>query len=84
MSYPCSRYRTAKLLHTVALRLRKHTAKLGAFQAWNRCLNHLLALARAHMESLMLDSFLAAISKCPDADGRRSLKVSCSPARAQP
>ena len=47
----------------------------GAFQAWNRCLNHLLALARAHMESLMLDNFLAAIAKCEDADSRRSLKV---------
>lgn len=69
------RYRTAKLLHTVAQRLRKHTARHGAFQAWNRCLNHLLALARAHMESLMVDQFLAAIAKCPDADSRRALKV---------
>jgi hypothetical protein len=69
------RYRTAKLLHTVAQRLQKHTARHGAFQAWNTCLNHLLALARAHMDSLMLDNFLAAIAKCDDADSRRSLKV---------
>jgi hypothetical protein len=38
----------ARLLHTVAQRLRKHTRRLGAFHAWNKCLNHLLALARAH------------------------------------
>ena len=38
----------ARLLHTVAQRLRKHTKSLGAFHAWNKCLNHLLALATAH------------------------------------
>jgi len=42
------RYRVARLLHTVAQRLRKHTRQLGAFHAWNKCLNHLLALATAH------------------------------------
>ena len=43
-----ARYRVARLLHTAAQRLRKHTRRLGAFHAWNKCLNHLLALARAH------------------------------------
>ena len=59
----------------MALRLRKHTRRHGAFHAWNKCLPHLLALSRAHIESLMLDSFLAAIARCPDADCRRALKV---------
>lgn len=45
------RYRVARLLHTVAQRLRKHTRRVGAFHAWNKCLNHLLALARAHQAS---------------------------------
>lgn len=36
------RYRSARLLHTVAARLQKHSRRLGGFQAWNRCLLHLL------------------------------------------
>ena len=59
----------------MAQRLRKHTPRLGAFQAWNKCLNHLLALARAHVESVMLTSILEGCSACPDADSRKSLKV---------
>jgi hypothetical protein len=39
------RYRVARLLQTAALRLRKHTRRLGSFYAWNKCLNHLLVRA---------------------------------------
>ncbi len=70
-----SRYRTARLLHTVAMRLRKHTRKLGAFQAWNKCLNHLLELARAHVEAVMLTNILEGANKCEDLDARKSIKV---------
>ena len=69
------RYRTARLLHTVAMRLRKHTSKLGAFQAWNKCLNHLLELARAHVEAVMLTNMLDGANKCEDLDARKSIKV---------
>lgn len=69
------RYRTARLLHTVAMRLRKHTRKLGAFQAWNKCLNHLLELARAHIEAVMLTNILEGANKCEDLDARKALKV---------
>ena len=69
------RYRTARLLHTVAMRLRKHTRKLGAFQAWNKCLNHLLELARAHVEAVMLTNMLDGANKCEDLDARKSIKV---------
>lgn len=56
-------YRTAKLLHTAALRLRKHTPRLGAFGAWNRCLNHLLTLAESHIESVILQHFITAVDR---------------------
>ncbi|KAL3157409.1 hypothetical protein ABBQ32_011884 [Trebouxia sp. C0010 RCD-2024] len=69
------RYRTARLLHTVAMRLRKHTRKLGAFQAWNKCLNHLLELARAHVEAVMLTNMLEGANKCEDLDARKSIKA---------
>ena len=69
------RYRVARLLHTAALRLRKHTQRHGAFQAWNKCLGHLLALARAHIESIVYSRFSLAVSGCTDPDSRKSLKV---------
>lgn len=125
----------ARLLHTVALRLRKHTKRLGSFHAcalpppphpapsrnphapntcaasrvlpiarvpsesehrhpdhdarraatgcrWNKCLNHLLALARAHQEALMLDAFYSAATSAVDPDCRRALKARPAPVPA--
>jgi acyl-CoA oxidase len=79
------RYRTARLLHTLAARLRKYTARnqrskdkkgsSAAFHAWNTCLLHVLALSRAHIESIMLEAFLKAVDDCPDVDCRKSLKA---------
>lgn len=69
------RYRTARLLHTAAARLRKHSRRVGDFFAWNKCLLHLLALSRAHVESVMLDSMLEAVQSCPDPEARQSLKA---------
>lgn len=56
-------FRTARLLHTAALRLRKHTSRLGSFGAWNRCLNHLLTLAESHIETVVLSKFNDAIAR---------------------
>lgn len=72
---PACRYRTGKLLFTLAQRLRKHTAQLGAFEAWNKCLSHVLALARAHVEAVMFERFQDAVVACPDADCRKSLQA---------
>ena len=69
------RYRTARLLHTLAARLRKHSRRQGEFYAWNKCLLHVLALARAHVESVALDASLAAVRACVDPDCRKSLKA---------
>lgn len=69
------RHRTARLLHTLAARLRKHTRRSGDFYAWNKCLIHVLALAKAHIESVTLDAFLQAAQDCPDPDCRKSLKA---------
>eukprot|EP00270_Netrium_digitus_P019693 TRINITY_DN782_c0_g1_i1.p1 TRINITY_DN782_c0_g1~~TRINITY_DN782_c0_g1_i1.p1 ORF type:complete len:724 (-),score=161.70 TRINITY_DN782_c0_g1_i1:168-2216(-) len=70
-------YRTAKLLHTAALRLRKHSRQLGSFGAWNRCLNHLLTLAESHIESVILQKFISAINRCEDKKTRDVLKLLC-------
>uniref|UniRef100_A0A383WGP6 Acyl-coenzyme A oxidase n=1 Tax=Tetradesmus obliquus TaxID=3088 RepID=A0A383WGP6_TETOB len=71
------RYRVARLLFTLQLRLRSQRGKLGDFYAWNACLSHILALAQAHVESVALNSFQAAVEACIDPDCRRALKALC-------
>ncbi|PON55007.1 Acyl-CoA oxidase [Parasponia andersonii] len=71
------RYRTSRLLQSVAVRLRKHSKTLGSFCAWNRCLNHLLTLAESHIESVILAKFIEAVESCPDASSRAALKLAC-------
>ncbi|XP_068641072.1 acyl-coenzyme A oxidase 2, peroxisomal [Aristolochia californica] len=71
------RYRTSRLLHSVAVRLRKHTKNLGVFGAWNRCLNHLLTLAESHIESVILARFIDSVQSCQDKNTRGVLKVVC-------
>ncbi|XP_077249949.1 acyl-CoA oxidase 2 [Tasmannia lanceolata] len=71
------RYRTSRLLQSVAVRLRKHSKNLGTFGAWNRCLNHLLTLAESHIESVILAKFIDAVQSCPDRETRAVLKLTC-------
>ncbi|MBA0770429.1 hypothetical protein Gotri_019066 [Gossypium trilobum] len=71
------RYRTSRLLQSVAARLQKHTKTLGSFGAWNRCLNHLLTLAESHIESVILAKFIEAVQNCPDASSQAALKLLC-------
>ncbi|XP_061344399.1 acyl-coenzyme A oxidase 2, peroxisomal [Gastrolobium bilobum] len=71
------RYRTSRLLQSVAVRLRKHSNSLGDFGAWNRCLNHLLTLAESHIESVILAKFIEAVKSCPDPSSQAALKLVC-------
>uniref|UniRef100_A0A2N9HKV1 Acyl-coenzyme A oxidase n=1 Tax=Fagus sylvatica TaxID=28930 RepID=A0A2N9HKV1_FAGSY len=71
------RYRTSRLLQSVAVRLNKHSKTLGGFGAWNRCLNHLLTLAESHIESVILEKFIEAVKSCPDASSQAALKLVC-------
>ncbi|PIA55077.1 hypothetical protein AQUCO_00800074v1 [Aquilegia coerulea] len=71
------RYRTSRLLQSVAVRLRKHSKTLGSFGAWNRCLNHLLTLAESHIESVILAKFIESVQSCPDRNTRNALKLVC-------
>ncbi|KAJ7956848.1 Acyl-coenzyme A oxidase [Quillaja saponaria] len=71
------RYRTSRLLQSVAVRLRKHSKTQGSFGAWNRCLNHLLTLAESHIESVILAKFIEAVQSCPDVSSRAALKLAC-------
>lgn len=68
------RYRSARLLKSVAMRLRKYQAKMGQFEAWNKCQSHLLAAANAHIESVITQKFLAGIKMCSDPNCRVALR----------
>lgn len=50
------RQREQRLLQSVAVRLQKlsRDPELGQFGAWSRCMNHLLKLAKAHIETVVL------------------------------
>ncbi|KDD75971.1 hypothetical protein H632_c413p1, partial [Helicosporidium sp. ATCC 50920] len=69
------RHRAARLLHTLAARLRKHRGRQGDFFAWRTCLVHVVALANAHVESVIVDAFYDAVDACADRDCRASLKA---------
>ncbi|KAL1215478.1 Acyl-coenzyme A oxidase 2, peroxisomal [Cardamine amara subsp. amara] len=71
------RYRTSRLLQSVAMRLNKHTKTLGTFGAWNRCLNHLLTLAESHIETVILARFIDAVKNCSEPSARAALKLAC-------
>ncbi|KAG2487507.1 hypothetical protein HYH03_013925 [Edaphochlamys debaryana] len=68
-------YRTARMLFTLSLRLRKHGPRLGAFHAWNKCLAHVIDLANAYVESVVYKTFLRAVEGCVDPDCRRALRA---------
>jgi acyl-CoA oxidase len=57
------RYREEDLLASVSRRLRKRLgAGVEAFEAFNQCQEHLLALAHAHVERLVLEQFLKGVA----------------------
>jgi hypothetical protein len=72
-----TRYRSAHMLFTLTMRLRKHRARLGDFHAWNKCLNHIIALANAHVEATVYDAFSKAVTACIDPDCRWGAGQAC-------
>ncbi|MCP3141775.1 acyl-CoA dehydrogenase family protein [Pyxidicoccus xibeiensis] len=61
------RYREEDLMASVSRRLRKRLgAGVEAFEAFNQCQEHLLALAHAHVEALVLEQFLKGVAAVKD------------------
>ncbi|MFP2932135.1 acyl-CoA dehydrogenase [Pyxidicoccus sp. 3LG] len=57
------RYREDDLMASVSQRLRKRLgAGVEAFEAFNQCQEHLLVLAHAHVERLVLEQFLKGVA----------------------
>ena len=60
------RYREERLLGSVARRLKRFIDEgTDSFEAMNLCQDHLIALARAHVEAVVLDRFLDGAAAAP-------------------
>src|SRR3954470_9356594 len=72
-------WREKHMLDGVARRLRAGMTEEGAdaFAVFNGVQDHLLAPARAHIDRLLLELFIAAIDRCEDAAVRELLDLVC-------
>ena len=71
-------WREKHVLEAVARRLRKMMAGGGdAFVAFNAVQDHLLLAARAHVERVVLEHFIAAIERCDDEELKSVLNKVC-------
>jgi acyl-CoA oxidase len=70
--------REKHLLETLALRLRK-AGKPGAdlFAVFNESQDHVIEAARAHVDRVVLESFVAGIDSCEDATAAQTLSRVC-------
>ncbi|MEQ8329766.1 MAG: acyl-CoA dehydrogenase [Longimicrobiales bacterium] len=60
------RYREDRLLRSVAMRLKRRIDDgIDSFDAMNECQDHLVELADAHTERLILDAFQEAVARAP-------------------
>jgi acyl-CoA oxidase len=60
------RFREERLLDTVARRLKSRLdSGMDSFQAMNECQDHLVTLARAHVERTALESFREGVARAP-------------------
>ncbi len=60
------RFREKHLLHTVALRMRRYIKqKLSSTDAFLRCQNHMIALAHAYVDRVILKAYHKALETCP-------------------
>ncbi len=71
--------REKHILDGVARRLRRASGSdaTDAFQAFNDAQDHLLAAARAHVDRVVLEAFVAAIDACPDENVAALLNQLC-------
>jgi len=59
-------YREERLLRSVAIRLRSRLSNgMGSFQALNECQDHVVALARAHVERILLSRMQDGVADAP-------------------
>ena len=65
------------LLSTLARRLQRRSKTMSAFDAFNSVQDHVMHLARAHIDRTVLESFIAGIDGCEDPPAREVLAMVC-------
>jgi acyl-CoA oxidase len=65
------------LLSTVARRLQSKSKEMSAFDAFNAVQDHVLHTAKAHIDRIVLEAFVAGIDACEDEDARTILDLVC-------
>ena len=61
-----------------SLARRMRAADRDSFDAINAMQDHVLFVARVHMERVVLDAFIAGIDACTDADAKQTLQELCT------
>ena len=65
------------LLSSVARRLQGKSKEMPAFDAFNAVQDHVLHTAKAHIDRIVLEAFVAGIDACEDEGARRILGLVC-------
>jgi acyl-CoA oxidase len=65
------------MLATVARRLQGKSKEMSAFEAFNSVQDHVLHTARAHIDRIILEAFVAGIESCEDDEARKILNMVC-------
>jgi acyl-CoA oxidase len=65
------------LLSTVARRLQSKSKEMSAFDAFNAVQDHVLHTAKAHIDRIVLEAFVAGIDACEDEEARTILDLVC-------
>jgi acyl-CoA oxidase len=65
------------LLSSVARRLQGKSKEMPAFDAFNAVQDHVLHAARAHIDRIILEAFVAGIEVCEDDEARKLLGTVC-------
>ena len=65
------------LLSSVARRLQRNSKNMSAFDAFNVAQDHVMHTARAHIDRIVLEAFIAGIDRCEDPEACRILEMVC-------
>jgi acyl-CoA oxidase len=65
------------MLASVARRLQGKSKEMSPFEAFNAVQDHVLHAAKAHIDRIILEAFVAGIDACEDDDAREILNLVC-------
>jgi len=65
------------LLSSLARRLQRRAKTMSPFDAFNSVQDHVMHLARAHTDRVVLEAFIAGVESCEDPEARRILEMVC-------